>query len=61
MQAAICSRPPSAGINLNPQSAMPSMQIRFRCSKLELCGPRNDLRFGHRSSRGLRCAPFLAQ
>eukprot|EP00969_Alexandrium_andersonii_P174463 7713710-Alexandrium_andersonii.AAC.1 len=50
-----------AAIRLNPQSAMRKMKNRFRRSELELRGPRNDLRIGPRSSRGVRSAAFLAQ
>eukprot|EP00969_Alexandrium_andersonii_P331697 14659362-Alexandrium_andersonii.AAC.1 len=49
----------SAAIRLNPQSAIRQMQNRFKPSKLELLGPRNGLKFGPRSSRGLRSVPLL--
>eukprot|EP00969_Alexandrium_andersonii_P369661 15475638-Alexandrium_andersonii.AAC.1 len=38
-----------------------NMHTCFSRSELELRGPRNDLRIDHRSSRGVRSAPFLAQ
>eukprot|EP00969_Alexandrium_andersonii_P250751 11082547-Alexandrium_andersonii.AAC.1 len=61
MQSAIRPRPVSAAICLNPQSAMRKQQNRFRRSNLEVRGPRNGLKIGPPSSRGVRSAPFLAQ
>eukprot|EP00969_Alexandrium_andersonii_P123780 5470352-Alexandrium_andersonii.AAC.1 len=37
-----------------------AMQIRFRRSKLELHGPKNSLKLGPRSSRGVPSAPLFA-
>eukprot|EP00969_Alexandrium_andersonii_P344603 15233523-Alexandrium_andersonii.AAC.1 len=53
----------SAAIRLNPQSAMrKTQQHRFMRSKLELRGPKSDLKIGLRSSRwvhsALSCAEF---
>eukprot|EP00969_Alexandrium_andersonii_P356309 15446277-Alexandrium_andersonii.AAC.1 len=40
---------------------MRETQNRFTRSNLELRGPRNGLKIGTRSSRGVRAAPLLAQ
>eukprot|EP00969_Alexandrium_andersonii_P209695 9263021-Alexandrium_andersonii.AAC.1 len=53
--------PVSAATRLNPQSAMRTTQNHFRCSNLELRGPRNVLKIGPRSSRRVRPAPYSAQ
>eukprot|EP00969_Alexandrium_andersonii_P239657 10579424-Alexandrium_andersonii.AAC.1 len=50
----------NAAIRLNPQSAVPKTQNRFRRSNLELRGP-SGLNMGPCNSRGVRSAPFLAQ
>eukprot|EP00969_Alexandrium_andersonii_P154715 6839768-Alexandrium_andersonii.AAC.1 len=51
----------SAPIRLNPQSAKPKMQNRFRRSNLELCGPRNGLNMGPRSSRRVHVAALSVE
>eukprot|EP00969_Alexandrium_andersonii_P147785 6534063-Alexandrium_andersonii.AAC.1 len=51
----------SAAIRPNPQSAKRKLQNRFRRSKFELRGPRNDLEIGPRSSRWVRSAQLFAQ
>eukprot|EP00969_Alexandrium_andersonii_P362175 15459131-Alexandrium_andersonii.AAC.1 len=56
MQSAIRSRPDSAAILLNPQSAKRTLHYRFRRSELELRGPRNCLDIGSQSSRGVHSA-----
>eukprot|EP00969_Alexandrium_andersonii_P207513 9167514-Alexandrium_andersonii.AAC.1 len=61
MQSAIRPKPISAAIRLNPQSAMHSVQNRFRHSNLELRGPRKDINIGPRSSRRVRSAPFFVE
>eukprot|EP00969_Alexandrium_andersonii_P046765 2051837-Alexandrium_andersonii.AAC.1 len=62
--------PPSVRTPLNPegaaalprwQSGLRETQNRLRRSEPELRGPRNGLRIGPRSYRGVRSAPFLAQ
>eukprot|EP00969_Alexandrium_andersonii_P145429 6431833-Alexandrium_andersonii.AAC.1 len=53
--------PVFGAIRLNPQSAMRKAQTCLRRSSLELCGPRNGLKTGPRSSREARSALLLAQ
>eukprot|EP00969_Alexandrium_andersonii_P362244 15459266-Alexandrium_andersonii.AAC.1 len=60
MQSAIRTRPATAAIRLNPQSAVRELQHRLRRSNLEPRGPGNDLESGLRSSRGVDSAPRSA-
>eukprot|EP00969_Alexandrium_andersonii_P050231 2204425-Alexandrium_andersonii.AAC.1 len=56
VQPAIRSRPVSAAIRLNLQSAMRDMHHSVNCSDLELRGPKSGLEIGPRSSRRIRSA-----
>eukprot|EP00969_Alexandrium_andersonii_P247369 10931393-Alexandrium_andersonii.AAC.1 len=57
VQTAICQRPASAAIRLDSQSALRNMQDCFKCSELELRGPRNGLNIScPKFPRGALCA-----
>eukprot|EP00969_Alexandrium_andersonii_P212485 9382552-Alexandrium_andersonii.AAC.1 len=51
----------SAAIRPNPQAALQTIQTRFRRSNLEMRGPRNGLKDGTRSFRGVNSVPLFAQ
>eukprot|EP00969_Alexandrium_andersonii_P328305 14507338-Alexandrium_andersonii.AAC.1 len=51
----------NAAIRLNLQSAMQSIQNRFRRSNLESRGPKNDLNISLRGARDVDSTPLFAQ
>eukprot|EP00969_Alexandrium_andersonii_P326783 14439792-Alexandrium_andersonii.AAC.1 len=59
MKSALRPRPTIAAIRLDPQSALPKVQHRFRRSKLELPGPKDGLKIGPRSPRRVHSAQLL--